>query len=151
MKAVKLFMVLIFAPLLMLAQAKPKATVLKKINAQYCIYLAKFNKKYNLYTQPKIVFKKKHHSIKGFDKNNFCGTDIKISPNKKFIVLEHISKGLVYDGKKNNLVETYHCVVINVAQYKVVKHLQSECGGEWNEQNEWVNNGETIFSTVAVN
>jgi len=106
----------------------------------------KYNKEFNMYQEPFILKGGKKYKIQGYDKANYSGGQIlSISPNKRFIVMDYISKGYVEDGTNKTLYENYLCVIIDVLNKKVVMELQTDCGGKWNNKNRWINDGKVIF------
>ncbi len=99
-----------------------------------------------MYQQPFILNGRKKYTIKGYGNMNYSdGEIVGISPNHRYIVLDHISKGYVEDGIQKRLYENYLCVIIDVSQKAVVMNMQSDCSGEWNKNNQWINNGKIIF------
>ncbi|SEH37255.1 hypothetical protein [Chryseobacterium culicis] len=105
-----------------------------------------YNKEFNMYQEPFILKSGKKYKIKGYDNANYSGGQIlSISPNKRFIVMDYISKGYVEDGTSKTLYENYLCVIVDVLNRKVVMELQTDCGGKWNKKNRWVNDGKVIF------
>ncbi len=105
-----------------------------------------YDKEFNMYQNPFILNDGKKYSIKGYNHANYSGGKIlSISPDKKYIVLDYISKGYVDDGINKTLYENYLCVIVDVAKRKVVTELQGDCGGHWNKQNRWINDGKIIF------
>jgi len=105
-----------------------------------------YNKEFNMYQEPFILKSGKKYKIKGYDNANYSGGQIlSISPNKRFIVMDYISKGYVEDGTNKTLYENYLCVIVDVLNRKVVMELQTDCGGKWNKKNRWVNDGKVIF------
>ncbi|WP_288446874.1 hypothetical protein [uncultured Chryseobacterium sp.] len=105
-----------------------------------------YNKEFNMYQEPFILKSGKKYKIKGYDNANYSvGQILSISPNKRFIVMDYISKGYVEDGTSKTLYENYLCVIVDVLNRKVVMELQTDCGGKWNKQDRWVNDGKVIF------
>lgn len=116
------------------------------ITKTYTLGFSAYNKEFQMYQKPFILMGKKKYKIQGYDNENYSGGSIlSVSPNKKYIVLDYISKGYVDDGTNKTLYENYLCVIVDVSKKLVVKEMQEDCGGNWNENNEWVNNGQLIF------
>ncbi len=60
--------------------------------------------------------------------------------------MDYIIKGYIYNNDKDSTYyENYKCVIIDVKQLKIVQFMQSDCGGEWNSKNQWVNNDAILF------
>jgi hypothetical protein len=106
----------------------------------------KFSKKQGLFYNPVIIKNGNYYRVKGFDEENGSDIFIKISPDKNYLVLAYIIKGYVEDGNNKVLHENALCVIVNIEKYKVVETLQSACGGEWNEHNQWMYDDKIIFS-----
>lgn len=117
----------------------------QKISSDYELVFLKYNKDYNLYSKPRIIYKNKLKIIIGFDDNNFSGAKINISKNRKYFVLDNIIKGYVYVQNDSILHENYNCVIIDVKNSKIVYRMQTDCGGLWNKKNQWVHNNEILF------
>jgi hypothetical protein len=117
----------------------------QKIDNYYSIVFLKFNKAFNLYSSPRILWQKKLIKIKNFDEDNFSDVKINIAPNKKYIVMDNIIKGYVQTEKDSILHENYTCVILDVKKAKIIMSMQTDCGGEWNKKNEWENDGKLLF------
>jgi len=127
------------------SQAKNNSPIIS-ISKSYKLGFYKYNEEFNLYQKPFILHGGKKYEIQGYDQANYSGGKIlSISPDKKYIVLDYISKGYVDDGINKTLYENYLCVIVDVAKRKVVTELQGDCGGHWNKQNRWINDGKIIF------
>jgi len=70
--------------------------------------------------------------------------DIRVSPNKKYAVLDNIIKGYV----AQELHENYQCVLIDIDNAILLDTWQSACGGEWDKNNHWISGGETLFPFI---
>ena len=116
------------------------------ISKDYRLGFNGYNKEFSMYQEPFILKSDKKYKIQGYDNSNYSGGQIlSISPNKRFIVMDYISKGYVEDGTSKTLYENYLCVIIDVLNRKVVMELQTDCGGKWNNKNRWINDGKVIF------
>ncbi|RQO42480.1 hypothetical protein DBR39_00975 [Chryseobacterium sp. KBW03] len=105
-----------------------------------------YDKEFNMYQNPFILKGGKKYKIRGYDNANYSGAKIlSTSPNKRFIVMDYISKGYVDDGTNKTLYENYLCVIVDVVNRKVVMELQTDCGGKWDKKNRWINDGKVIF------
>lgn len=127
------------------SQTKKKLPVLP-ISQSYSLGFNTYDKEFKMYQNPFIMNKGKKYKIQGYGSANYSeGEILEISPNKRFIVLDHISKGYVEDGINRKLYENYMCVIVDVFKKKVVKYMQGDCSGSWNKDNKWVNGDEVIF------
>ena len=116
------------------------------ISQEYSLGFKSYNAKWQFYYKPFIIRNGRQVKIIGFDDNNGTDTSVKVSPSKKFIVISSIAKGYVGLGKEKVLHENALCVIVALQKAKVVSQMQSACGGEWNEKNEWIDGGKVIFS-----
>ncbi len=117
----------------------------QKIDANYKIVFLKFNKEYNLYSNPKILYKGFIKEIKDYNNDNFTSNKIKISKNKKYLVMDYIIKGYVQTQNDSILHENYTCILIDIKKSKIILHMQSDCDGNWNYMNQWVSDNKIIF------
>jgi hypothetical protein len=117
----------------------------QKVNKEYSIVFLKFNKSYNLYSSPRILWQNKLVKIKNFEEDNFAGTKLKVAPNKKYVVMDNIIKGYVHTEKDSMLHENYTCVILDIKKAKIIMSMQTDCGGDWNKKNEWENDGKLLF------
>ena len=101
---------------------------------------------FNLFSNPRIVHKNEIMEIEDFDENNFTGKQIKIAMNKKYLVMDYITKGYVYTEKDSILHENYSCIILDIKKAKIVMQLQSDCSGEWNENNDFISDDKIIFT-----
>lgn len=74
----------------------------------------------------------------GFTGNFIC------SPNCEYVVLERIERGFI----ENEYHENYFCWLVNLRDQKVIEQFQSYCGGEWNKNNQWIDDGKVVFSPI---
>lgn len=122
-----------------------KYVLSQRISSDYELVFLKYNKDYNLYSNPRILYKGKLKTVLGFDENNYSGAKINISKNKKYFVLDNIIKGYAYVQNDSVLHENYNCVIIDIKKSKIVYRMQSDCGGKWNKKNQWVYKNEILF------
>lgn len=117
------------------------------ISKSYKLGFRTYDKEFKMYQNPFILKDGIKYKIEGYGSMNYAeGGVLGISPNKKYIVLDHISKGYVEDGTDKKLYENYLCVIVDVPGRKVVMSMQSDCDGEWNGNNQWVSsNGRVVF------
>ncbi len=149
MKFLSTFLLSLCFSIVFYGQQKIKYVYVQKINDDYSIAFTKYNKRYKLYSNPVIICKKEYFIIEQYEEQSFSSKSIQLSPNKQYVVLDHISKGVVFDGEVEKPVENYHCVIVDIKHYKVVKHLQSDCDGSWNKKNEWISNNQIIFAGIT--
>ncbi|MFP3835174.1 hypothetical protein [Chryseobacterium sp. SIMBA_028] len=127
------------------SQTKKKMPVLP-ISQSYSLGFKTYDKEFEMYQNPFIVNKGKKYKIQGYGSANYSdGKILGISPDKRFMVLDHISKGYVEDGLNKRLYENYVCVIVDVFKKSVVKYMQGDCSGSWSKDNRWVNGGKVIF------
>ena len=107
----------------------------------------KYDKDFKLWYNPYIIRLKERDTVKiaEFSYENGGELDLRISPSKRFVVLDNIIKGYVEDGDEKILHENYLCDIIDLEQSIGVGSMQTHCGGEWDEDDMWVEGGEIIF------
>jgi hypothetical protein len=117
----------------------------QRISSDYELVFLKYNKDYNLYSKPRILYKNKLKIVSGFDDNNYSEAQINISNNKKYFVLDNIIKGYVYMQNDSILHENYTCVIIDIKNSKIVYRMQTDCAGVWNTKSQWVYGNKILF------
>ncbi|REC60063.1 hypothetical protein DRF65_23015 [Chryseobacterium pennae] len=124
-----------------------KKRLLIPISRSYQLGYNTYDNEFQMYQNPFILSDGKKYKIEGYGSMNYSeGKLLGISPNNRYIVLDHISKGYVEDGESKRLYENYLCVIVYLPGKKVVMYMQSDCGGEWNRNNQWVSsNGRVVF------
>lgn len=117
------------------------------VSERFAILYKKYDKDFKLWYNPYIIRLKERDTVKiaEFSYENGGELDLRISPSKRFVVLDNIIKGYVEDGDKKILHENYLCDIIDLEQSIVVGSMQTHCGGEWDEDDRWVDGGEIIF------
>lgn len=100
----------------------------------------------NYWKKPKIIINKDTLSIKGWDDDWGSELDIKISPNKKYIIIDAIITDMPSSENALNTSENYTCRLISIERTMVIDSFQSNCDGEWNSNNQWVSDDEVFFS-----
>lgn len=119
------------------------------IDETYKLGFIDFDKDAGLYRRPIIIVNNNRYSIDGYDIYNYSdGNIISISPNHKFIILDYIIRDYVSKDNQKILHENYLCVIVSLEKHKVVLQMQSDCGGEWNDKNQWTNNDKIIFDGI---
>lgn len=127
------------------SQTKKKPPVIP-ISQSYSLGFSTYDKEFEMYQNPFIVSKGKKYKIQGYGSANYSeGEILEISPNKRFIVLDHISKGYVEDGISKKLYENYVCVIVDVFKKSVVKYMQEDCSGSWSKDNRWISGNTVVF------
>ncbi len=129
--------------------ASPKDTLLM-ISSDWAILFRSYSEELKLWYEPYIVdFNKKDTvKIKDYFYGNGSYADVsRVSPNLKYLILDNITAGYIETGEERILYDNYHCVIIDIENASVVWSGQSDCDGEWDNENRWINpDGEVIFS-----
>ncbi|WP_250253376.1 hypothetical protein [Chryseobacterium sp. Marseille-Q3244] len=139
-----LILVLLQLSSIVFSQSGKKLPIIP-ISKTYQLGFKTYDKDFKMYQDPFILYDHKKYKIEGYGMNYSEGELLGISPNKKYIVLDHISKGYVDDGVHTQLYENFLCVIVDVHKKKVIMNMQSDCSGEWNKKNQWISNGKVIF------
>lgn len=118
------------------------------ITGNTLLAFAKIDTVFNLYQEPYLVIGKKEYRIKGFSNLNSSSDEIvALSPDGRYFVMDSISIGYVEgENGEKKLHDNYFCVVVDIFQKSVIHQMQSDCGGEWNAQGQWISNGQVILS-----
>lgn len=127
------------------SRSHAKYVTIVKITGNINIGYKKYDKKFKVYYDPMLLKNGKSFLITGLDKNKACDVPTSLSPNKKYCILPVYEIGYVGSGKDRFLHENSFCYLINIETCKVELQLQSDCGGEWNEKNQWMNNNKIVF------
>jgi hypothetical protein len=122
---------------------------LLKLSETHGIIFRKYDKELKLWYEPRIVdFRSKDTVIiQNFTYENGSELDVRVSPNKNYAVLDNIIKGYMETPSGRELHENYMCVLIDIDNAILLDFWQSACGGEWDKNNNWVNDGEIIFDS----
>ncbi|MCP9610878.1 hypothetical protein [Coprobacter tertius] len=129
------------------SKIESKDTVVN-VSEHFAILYRKYDNDFKLWYNPYIIRLKENDTVKiaGFSYENGGELDLRISPSKRFVVLDNIIKGYVEDGVEKILHENYLCDIIDLEQSTVVVgSMQTHCGGEWDEDDRWVDGGKIIF------
>ncbi|SDI13558.1 hypothetical protein [Chryseobacterium jejuense] len=136
---------LLMLPFIIFSQSEKKLPVIP-ISKWYKLGFKTYDKEFKMYQNPFILNGHKKYTIEGYGSMNYSdGKLLGISPNNRYIVLDHISKGYVEDGVNKQLYENYLCVIVDVHKKEVVMNMQSDCSGEWNKNNQWMSSGKAVF------
>jgi len=119
-----------------------------KISNQTELNFLNYNNEFKLYSKPRLNKNGVIYKIEGYDDMNFSGidpVDIKLSKNKNYLKMDHISKGYVELSDKDSILhENYQCVIISIKDSKVVWYGVEMCDGEW-KGNQWISNDQIQF------
>lgn len=119
------------------------------LNDSLALYYGSYNKEVSLWYNLYIL--KKGDSIKLIeDSYDFFGVGSELfyslSPNSKYIVVDGIIKGYVYENKKDStLHENYSCALIDIDKVSEIHQWQQYCSGYWNIKNQWISDNQIIF------
>ncbi|WP_250253379.1 hypothetical protein [Chryseobacterium sp. Marseille-Q3244] len=103
-KGIQLLILLLF--ITVFSQSGKKFPIIP-ISKTYQLGFKTYDKEFKMYKKPFILKGGKKYNIQGYDNENYSGGQIlSISPNKKYIVLDYISKGYLGDGTCKILIES---------------------------------------------
>ena len=119
-----------------------------KLSKTHGILYLKYDKELGLWYEPCIIDFKNNDTlkIKNFSYENGSELHFRLSPNKKYVVIDNIIKGYVEIEDDEELYENYMCAILDIINANTVMTMQEDCGGEWNGKNEWISGGKVIFS-----
>jgi hypothetical protein len=120
-----------------------------KITPDCTLGFLKYDKEMDLFYQPYLIQKNKATAIKNYDINNGFNSvysDLKVSPNKSYFIIENIIKGYSDDGTEKKLHENYLCSIVSIkGDSIIVGSLQDRCDGYWNINNQFIFENEIVF------
>ena len=118
------------------------------VSADWAILFLRYDERMKLWYEPYIVDlnKKDTIRIKNYNDENGSELDIRVSPNKRYAVMDNIIKGYVETENGEELHENYTCTIIDIINANSVMTMQEDCGGEWNNENQWIIGDEIIFN-----
>jgi len=129
-----------------------KDTVIK-VSEYFSVLYKRYDNDFKLWYDPHIIRLKEKDTIKiaKFSYENGSELNLRVSPNKRFVVLDNIIKGYIEDGDEKTLYENYLCDIIDLEQSAViVGSIQTHCGGTWDKDDKWVDGDEIIFDGKAM-
>ena len=120
---------------------------LVKISSDWAILFLRYDEKMELWYDPYILDLNNNDTIKieNYNYENGSIPDIIVSPNAKYFVLDNIIKGYVETEEGKKLHENYKCTIIDLKAANSIIKMQQHCGGEWDNENNWVSGDEIIF------
>lgn len=129
-----------------------KDTVIK-VSEYFSFLYKRYDNDFKLWYDPYIIRLKEKDTVKiaKFSYENGSELNLRVSPNKRFVVLDNIIKGYIEDGEEKTLYENYQCDIIDLEQSAViVGSIQTHCGGTWDKDDKWVDGDEIIFDGKAM-
>jgi hypothetical protein len=128
-----------------------KKDTLIAINTSVYLSFDTYDTRFKLWYNPYIIKQGKKIKISDYNYVNGSELSVKVSPNKRFVLFDEISKGFVYVSETDSVLEeNYFCVVIDVDSVNIVYRSQSDCGGEWNDNNQLVSDENILFSSLSI-
>ena len=96
-----------------------------------------------LWYKPRIVDFRSNDTviIQNLAYENGSELDIRVSPNKKYVVIDNIIKGYV----AQEMYENYQCVLIDIDNAILLYTWQSDCSGEWDKNSNWISGDKIVF------
>ena len=77
--------------------------------------------------------------------SEFCGFtgEYDISPNKQYILIFRLEEGWIVNTNDNGQLDSFFhdqffCCLIDIKNKELLDEFQAGCGGEWNEDGEWI-------------
>ncbi len=121
------------------SSAGTKDTLIK-LSKNYGILFPKYDEELELWYEPHIVDFRNSDTlkIKNLPCENGSELYINVSPDEKFVVIDHIIKGYVEMPEGRELYENYKCALIDIENAVSLDSWQSDCGGEWDESSNWI-------------
>jgi hypothetical protein len=141
-----LYLLFLFSFLRTDAQNTKRFVAIKPVTNAVWLAYKKYDSKAKMYLGARLVKMGKEYLIKGFSAKRYSKFEFLLSPNKKYIVLQTLEAGYFEGEKGKQYHENAFCYIINLKSNSVLEQLQSACGGSWDNNNNWVNNEEVIFT-----
>ena len=113
------------------SKIESKDTVIK-VSEYFSVLYKRYDNDLKLWYDPYIIRLKENDTVKiaEFSYENGSELNLRVSPNKRFVVLDNIIKGYIEDGDEKTLYENYLCDIIDLEQSAViVGSIQTHCGG----------------------
>jgi hypothetical protein len=128
------------------------------LSADWAIHFSGYNEKLELWYNPRIVNlnKKDTMTIKEYPYESGSELFIEVSPNFKFFVLDYVNKWEMTDEEKRELelengvilgYDRQFCLIIDIKNANSVWQMQSDCGGKWDNESNWISGDEIIFTS----
>ena len=118
------------------------------VSEHFAILYKRYDSDFNLWYDPYIIRFDKKDTVKiaEFSYENGSELNLRISPNKRYVVLDNIIKGYVEDGAEKTLYENYLCDMVDLEQSMVIiGSMKEHCVAEWDKDNRWIYGDEIIF------
>lgn len=135
------------------ATIETKDTVVN-VSERFAILYRRYDPDFKLWYDPCIIRFKENDTVRiaKFSYENGSELNLRISPSKRFVVLDNIIKGYVEEGDEKTLYENYLCDIIDLEQsVVVVGSIQTHCDAEWDKDDRWVDGDEIIFDGLLLN
>lgn len=118
-----------------------------RLTDNYKLVFRDYNDEFKLWKYPLIIKNQKDSlKIQGWQDEYGSELFIKLSPNKKYFLIDAIVKGFVYSSEGDSVLqENYFCLIVDIAGSTIKHSMQEHCSGSWNERSEWVSGGVKIF------
>jgi hypothetical protein len=124
-----------------------KDTLIRLSETHGILYL-RYNKDMELWYDPCIIDFSHNDTlnIKNFEYENGSDLFISVSPDKRYAVVSNIIKGYLHVAENDSILhENYKCELIDLENAVSLVGWQSACGGEWDENSNWIYGGEIQF------
>jgi hypothetical protein len=118
-----------------------------ELSKNHGLLFLKYDKEMKLWYEPHIVDFRNDDTLKIKNLENGFEAFLSVSPNGKYVVIDNIIKGYVYVTETDSILhENYLCAIIDIENAKIIHSMQTDCGGEWDKNNNWINGDKIIFS-----
>lgn len=126
-----------------------KKDTLIPLNDTLALHYASYNSDMKLWYNLSVVKNKKPVKIDQGNEYKGTGSELfaSLSPNADYVVVDAIIKGYVHGSDQDStLHENYTCAIIDLKKAKIIHHIQQDCDGSWNKNNQWVSSeGKVVF------
>ncbi|MFT6923956.1 MAG: hypothetical protein ACJA1C_002976 [Crocinitomicaceae bacterium] len=121
---------------------------IEEINERYSVGYKSYDEEFDAYSEMWIISVDDTLWVEGGIEANSCGIE-SVSPNGEYAVFSTVS--VRWDNSSDIDSMLYHkwnAVLVDLSTAEVLKHCPSDCGTEWNNHNQWLNDNEVIFDAL---
>jgi hypothetical protein len=120
---------------------------IEKINERYSVGYKSYDEEFDAYSGMWVISADDTLWIEGIEANS-CGVQ-SVSPNGEFAVFSTVHvRWDYYPEGDSMLYHKSHAALVELSTAEILKHCPPDCGTEWNEHNQWLNDGEVIFDAL---
>jgi len=130
-----------------IAQEQPREFLnIQRVNDTLNIGYGAYNAEFDGYFHPYLLAPSDTIAMEGFDEN--LVNLFEVSPNGKYLFLESISIGWVYESEEDSILhDRWEGVMFGLEEREVVFTCHYNCGNSWNEHQFWMDGNRVVFDS----